>query len=184
MKFLERFSLTIFSVIILVLALITSLLIFGWVKITTVIYVLQLTLSSPVAVNIILVISVILILLAIKCIFFPSKYKQDKTDGILLENENGKLLISISTIENLVKGVVAGFPNVKSSNCKVSLDRQVNNVKVDLNLTVGADTVIKELSVNIQDKIKEVVKQTTELEIKEINIRIKDIENTKQAQND
>ena len=47
-----------------------------------------------------------------------------------------------------------------------------------------ADTVIKELSLNIQDRIKEVVKQTTELEIKEINIRIKDIENSKQTQKD
>lgn len=69
------------------------------------------------------------------------------------------------------------------STCKVSLDKQVNNVKVNLNLTVGADTVIKELSVNIQNRIKEVVKNVTELEIKEINIKIKDIENSNQAQN-
>lgn len=184
MKFLERLSLTIFSVIILVLSLIVSLLVFGWIKVTTVTYGLQLALSVPVAVNIILVVSVIFILLAIKCIFFSSKDEEDKTEGILLENENGKLLISINTIENLVKGVVSGFSNVKSSNCKVNLDRQVNNVTVELNLTVGADTVIKELSLNIQDRIKKVVKQTTELEIKEIDIRIKDIENPKTTQND
>lgn len=184
MKFLERVSLTIFSIIILVLSLVMSLLVFGWIKVTTVAYGLQLALSVPTAVNIILVVAVILILLAIKCIFFTSRDKEDKTEGILLENENGKLLISINTIENLVKGVVSGFSNVKSSSCKVNLNRQVNNVKVELNLTVGADTVIKELSLNIQDRIKEVVKQTTELEIKEINIRIKDIENSKQTKKD
>ena len=180
MKFLERVSLTIFSIIILALSLIMSLLVFGWIKVATITYGLQLALSIPTAVNIILVLSVILILLAIKCIFFSSRDNEDKAEGILLENENGKLLISINTIENLVKGVVSGFSNVKSSNCKVHLDRQVNNVKVELNLTVGSDTIIKELSLNIQDKIKEVVKQTTELEIKEINIRIKDIDNSKQ----
>lgn len=179
MKFIERLSLVIFSVIILVLGLLMSLLVFGWIKIATVIYLLQSALSIPTVVNIILVISVILILLAIKCIFFSSKEKEDKTEGILLQNENGKLLISVNTIENLVKGVVSGFSSVKSSSCKVNLDRQVNNVKVELNLTVGADTVIKELSVNIQDRIKEVVKNTTELEIKEINIKIKDIESVK-----
>ena len=119
-------------------------------------------------------------LLAIKCIFFSSKEKSEKTEGILLENENGKLLISVDTIENLVKGVLSGFANVKTSTCKVELDRQANNVKVDLNLTVGSDTVIKELSVNIQERIKEVVKQTTELEIKEINIKIKNIEAKKE----
>ncbi len=183
MKFLERISLTIFSIIILTISLIMSLLVFGWIKIGTVAYVLQLALSQPATINTILAIAVILILLAIKCIFFSSKQKEDKTEGILLENENGKLLISINTIENLVKGVVLGFANVKSSVCKVNLDRQVNNVKVELNLVVEADTIIKELSVNLQDRIKEVVKATTELDIKEINIKIKDIENTKPVQN-
>lgn len=183
MKFLERLSLTIFSIIILALAIIANLLVFGWIKIGTVVYALQLALSVPAVVNTILVVSVILILLAIKCIFFSSKEKEERTEGILLENENGKLLISINTIENLIKGVLAGFSNVKMSTCKVSLDKQVNNVKVNLNLTVGADTVIKELSVNIQNRIKEVVKNVTELEIKEINIKIKDIENSNQAQN-
>lgn len=182
MKFLERISLTIFSVIILAISLIMSLLVFGWIKIGTIVYVLQLALSTPVTINTILVVAVILMLLAIKCIFFSSKQKEDKTEGILLENENGKLLISINTIENLVKGVVLGFTNVKSSVCKVNLDRQVNNVKVELNLVVDANTIIKELSVNLQDRIKEVVKATTELEIKEINIKIKDIENIKPAQ--
>ena len=184
MKFLERLSLAIFSIIILVLSLIMSLLVFGWIKVSTVLYALQWVLSIPTAVNVTLVIAVILILLAIKCIFFSSKEKEDKTEGILLENENGKLLISIRTIENLIKGVVSGFSNVKSMSCKVNLDKQINNVKVDLNLTVGPDTIIKELSVNIQDRIKEVVKNATELEIKEININIKDIDNSKSNQND
>lgn len=179
MKFLERLSLAIFSIIILVLALVTCLLIFGWVQISTIVYVMQLALSRPAVINTTLVVSVILILLAIKSIFFSSREDEEKTEGILLENESGKLLISVNTIENLVKGVVAGFSNVTSANCKVYLDKQVNNVKVDLNLTVGSDTVIKELSLNIQDRIKEVVKRTTELEIKEINIKIKDIERAK-----
>lgn len=182
MKFLERISLTIFSIIILAISLIVCLLIFGWIRIDTITYILGLALMNTATINTILVIAVILILLAIKCIFFSSKPKDEKTEGILLENENGKLLISINTIENLVKGVVLGFANVKSSVCKVNLDRQVNNVKVELNLVVDANTIIKELSVNLQDRIKEVVKATTELEIKEINIKIKDIENIKPAQ--
>lgn len=184
MKFLERLSLAIFSIIILVLSLIMSLLIFGWVKVATIMYALQWVLSIPTAVNTTLVIAIILILLSIKCIFFSSKEKEDKKEGILLENENGKLLISINTIENLIKGVVSGFSNVKSMSCKVNLDKQINNVKVELNLTVGPDTIIKELSVNLQDRIKEVVKNVTELDIKEININIKDIDNSKTNQND
>ena len=184
MKFLEKLSLAILSTIILILSLVICLLVFGWLKATSIVYLLQLALSTSVASNIMLVVAIVLMLLAIKCIFFSSNDETEKSEGILLENENGKLLISVETIENLIKGVVSGFANVKSSNCKVVLDRQVNNVRVELNLTVAAGTVIKELSVNIQDRIKEVVKKTTELEIKEINIKIKDIDVAKVPQND
>lgn len=180
MKFIERMSLVIFSVIILVLSLVLSLVSFNWLEISNVYFVLQFLVSSQTSTNITLGVSIVLMLLSIKCIFFPSyRGKEEKTEGILLENETGKLLISIDTLENLVKGVVAGFSNVKSMNCRVKLDKQVNNVLINMNLIVTSDTVIKELSSNIQNKIKEVIKATTEIEVKEINIKIKNIETPK-----
>ena len=181
MKVLERISLTIFSIIILILSLIFCLILFNWVEVSNINWIIQYVKATQLYTNISLVVSVILMLLAVKCIFFPSNDsgKDIKAEGILLENESGKLLISIDTIENLVKGVVAGFPNVKTTNCKVKLDKQVNNVIIDMNLVVTADTVIKELSANLQSKIKEVIKTTTDIEIKAINIRIKNIENQK-----
>ena len=97
----------------------------------------------------------------------------------MLENESGRLLISVETIENIVKGVIAGFEKVKSINCKVKLDKQINNVVIELNLIVSSDTIIKDLSTNIQTKVKEVIKTTTEIEVKQINIKIKNIETQK-----
>lgn len=182
MKFLERLSLAIFSTIILILSLILCLILFGWLEASCIHYFIDYIAAIPTATNITLGILVIFMLLSIKCIFFPSysKEKEVKSEGILLENEAGKLLISIDTIENLVKGVVASFPNVKSANCKVKLDKSVNNVVIDMNLVVTAETVIKELSANIQDKIKEVIKTTTEIDVKAINIKIKNIEANKE----
>ena len=182
MKFLEKLSLTIFSTIILILSLILCLILFGWLEATNIHYFINYIASIPTATNITLGILVIFMLLAIKCIFFPSysKEKEVKTEGILLENEAGKLLISIDTIENLVKAVVAGFPNAKSANCRVKLDKAVNNVVIDMNLVVTAETVIKELSANLQNKIKEVIKTTTEIDVKAINIKIKNIEANKE----
>lgn len=178
MKFIEKVSLTIFSVVILILSLVLSLMLFGWLEVSDIYYALKYVISNPTATNITLGVAIIFMLLAIKCIFFPSynKTKETKIDGILLENEVGKLLISIDTIENLVKGVLVGFENVKSTNCKVKLDKQVNNVVIDLNLIVSPETIIKELSTNIQNRIKEIIKTTTEIEVKEINIKIKNIE--------
>ena len=178
MKIIEKISLTIFSVLVLVLSLILSLILFNWVDASNVYLVMQYLKSTQVLTNTTLVISIIFMLLSIKCIFFPSyiKEKEEKSEGILLENESGRLLISIDTIENLVKGVVAGFPNVKSTSCKVKLDKSINNVVIDMNLVVASETVIKELSSNLQSKIKEVIKTTTEIEVKSINIKIKNIE--------
>jgi len=178
MKFIEKTCLTLFSIIILTLSLVLSLMLFGWLDIMNAYYLLKYLISTPIATNVSLGVVIVLMLLSLKCIFFASynKEKNEKAEGILLENESGKLLISIETIENLVKGVIAGFENVKFTNCKVKLDKQINNVTIDLNLVVSADTIIKELSTNLQTRVKEVIKTTTEIDVKQINIKIKNIE--------
>ena len=178
MKVLEQISLTILSVIILIMCVALCLILFNWLEVTDIYMFIKYLKSTQTITNIALGTSVILMLLAVKSIFFPSyaKEQEKKSEGILLENETGKLLISIETIENLVKGVTAGFPNAKSVNCKVKLDKSVNNVVIDMNLVVAPETVIKELSANLQNKIKEVIKTTTEIEVKAINIKIKNIE--------
>lgn len=181
MKLLEKITLTIFSILMLVYSMLLCLILFGWIEVSNIYFVLQSIIANPTLNHIALGIAIVFILLAVKCIFFPSyaKEKSEKSEGILLENECGKLLISIETIENLVKGVVLGFPNIKTSNCRVKLDKQVNNVAIDLNLVVAPDTVIKELSSNLQGKVKEVIKNTTEIDVKEINIKVKNIETPK-----
>ena len=178
MKVLEQIALTIFSLLILIICLALCLVLFGWLDTSNIYMVIQYLKSNQSITNTTLIVSSVLMLLSVKCIFFPSyaKEKEQKSEGILLENEAGKLLISIDTIENLVKGVTAGFPNAKAVNCKVKLDKSINNVIIDMNLVVAPETVIKELSANLQNKIKEVIKTTTEIEVKAINVKIKNIE--------
>ena len=181
MKILEQIALTIFSVIILALSLTMCLILFNWVDISNIYLVVDYLKSTQSLTNTTLIVSIVLMLLSVKSIFFPSyaKEKETKAEGILLENESGKLLISIDTLENLVKGVVAGFPNVKATNCKVNLDKSINNVVIDMNLVVTSETIIKDLSSNLQSKIKEIIKKTTEIDVKAVNIRVKNIETQK-----
>lgn len=127
--------------------------------------------------NILLTLSVVFILLAIKCIFFDSNNKQemDYKNGILLENSNGKLLITKDTLENLVNSVVKGFESAENVTTRIELDKE-NNVRVYINLSVKENAIIKELSTNLQNKIKTTIKKTSDLEVKEVNIKVKDIE--------
>ena len=180
MKPVEKISLVLFSSIILIISVILCLTIFGWVSTADVGEIIEIAITNNVTSKIILAISIICILLAIRCIFFDSSSseKEEYKNGILLENSNGKLLITKETIENLVNAVVKGFDSAEDVTTSIELDKE-NNLKVFVNLSVKENAIIKELSTNLQNKIKETVKQSSDLDVKEVNIKVKNIEPTK-----
>lgn len=181
MKTIEKIALALFSTLILIISVIFCLLIFGWLDINFMGDVIVRTINDSTSSNIVLGLSIVFILLAIRCIFFDSsdKQKNEYKNGILLENSNGKLLITKETIENLVNRVVKSFNSVENVTTKIELDKE-NNVKVYVNINVGENAVIKELSTNLQTKIKDAIKKTTDLEAKEVNIKVKNIESEKE----
>ena len=178
MKRIEKISLILFSTLILIISVVLALTIFGWISVSTMADIVTAVITNQITANIVLVLSIIFILLAI--IFFDSsaKEKQEYQNGILLENANGKLLITRETIENLVNAVVKGFDSAEDVTTKIELDKD-NNVRVFVNLVVKENAVIKELSTNLQNKIKDAVKKASDLEVKEVNIKVKNIEPTK-----
>ena len=180
MKFLERFTLVIYSLIILILAFVTSLLIFNWMDFETVTDMVKALLTGTVSSKITLGVCVLFVLLSIKCIFFDEKSKEVLKDaqGILLKNENGQLLISKETIDNMVKNAVTGFENVKQCNTKIDVT-ETNQLKITLFLTVNENVVIKELASNLQNKIKDEVKKTSDLDVQEVNVKIMGIQENK-----
>ncbi len=177
MKILDKIILVLFSILILIISTIMALLIFGLVNFTTIESLYLKMIASNTSTNIALAISAVCVILAIKAIFFGSSSNQDngmRGEGILLQNESGKLLISKETIENLVNGVAKGFENTQSVVTRVIVDGD-NTLRVFVTLMVLPNTVINELSMNLQQRIKEVVKNVTDLEIKSIDIKIKNI---------
>ena len=180
MKTLEKITLVLFSSLTLILSVFVCFVIFGWLSVDAIGDIAKVLTTDPITSKIILAIAIIFILLAIKCIFFDSssKEKEEYRNGILLENSNGKLLITKETIENLVKAVVKGFDSAEDVTTSIELDNE-NNLKVFVNLTVKENAIIKELSSNLQTKIKEAIKQSSDLDVKEVNIKVKNIEQTK-----
>ena len=177
MKFLERFTLVIYSLIILILSIILSLLIFNWMKYSTFTDMLKALITGAVSSKIALGVCVVFILLSIKCIFFDEKSKEVIKDaqGIMLKNENGKLMISKETIENMVKNTVIGFENIKKCNTKIEVNEE-NILKITLFLEVTENVIIKELANNLQLKIKEEVKKISDLDVQEVNVKIMNLE--------
>lgn len=182
MKIIEKITLIIYSNVILIMAVIASLLIFGWLDIDIVQRMAKTLLISETSSKVILLVNVIAILLSIRCIFFDPTSKKELKDkqGVFLANDNGKLMISKETIENLVEAVTKQYKMAKEVSSRVELDKD-NNVNIFVNLVVGSDTIIKDLSVDLQNKIKTKIKETTDLEVKEVNIAIKKAVQEKQV---
>lgn len=174
MKVIEKITLILYSNIILIMSVILCLLVFGWLDINIVLDLAKTVLISETSSKIILGVSVVFILLSIRCIFFDPTSKQQQKDkqGVLLANDNGKLMISKETIENLVDAVTKEYKEAKEISSRVELDKN-NNVNIYVNLVVSSETIIKDLTVDLQNKIKEKVKQSADLEVKEVNITIK-----------
>ncbi len=182
MKFIEKIALIIYSNIILILSVIACLLVFGWLDIDIVQSLIKTLIISETSSKVILGVSLVFILLSIRCIFFDPTSRQEIKDkqGVLLANDNGKLMISKETIENLVEVVIKEYRMAKEVTSRVELDKD-NNVNIFVNLVVSSDTIIKDLTVDLQNKIKNKVKETTDLDVKEVNITIKKAIQEKQS---
>ena len=171
MKTIEKITLVLFSSLMLIISVILCLAIFGWLDVGLVGDVINAAITGSVTSKVLLGLSIIFILLAIRCIFFDSSAKN--------KEEYGNLLITRETIENLVNAVVKGFDSAEDVTTKIELDKE-NNLTVYVNLVVKENAVIKELSKNMQNKIKDTIKKSSDLDVKEVNIKVKNIEPTKE----
>ena len=154
MKFLEKISLVIFSIVMIVISIINCLLVFGWLRLGTVN-----TFANQILNN---------------STYSSSKDSVKSGNGVLLENDNGKLIVSKETLVNIVNGVAKGFESTENVTTRVVLDKE-SNLRVYVELFVRPNAVIKDLSVNLQNRIKEAIKKTADLDVKEVNIKIRNI---------
>lgn len=178
MKFLDKFALKIFSIIILVISIVIILVITGILPISVITSELMFLTDIGANLKIALVIAFIFILLSLKGLFFTSKTNDDGKEGIILENNSGKLVISKESLQNLIASVVKEIPGADSISSKTILDKN-RNLIVYVTTTVSRDVMIKDISTELQEKIKEALKKTADLEVKEVNIKIKNITSKK-----
>ena len=83
----------------------------------------------------------------------------------------------------MVNNVLKGFDGIIVYSTKLKLDKE-NNITIDIIMQVKEDVIIKELTENIQSKIKAAVKKTSDLDIKEINVKVKNVESVNNIVNE
>lgn len=174
MKIIDRICLVVFSIIILAGSLVTGFAISGWLEIDLIADVATKVLSNYITGPIVFGLSMLFSILSVKCIFFSQATKEKSREGILLENENGKLLVSKDTVENITTSVIKNFESVENSNTRVDVDNE-NKISIYITLAVYSEAIIKDLAAKIQSDVKEAVKNSLDLEIKAVNVRIKNV---------
>lgn len=176
MRILDKIGLVVFSTLVLLGSLLVVMAIGGWLDLNLIIEAVEYGITDNVAQKVIFGLSVVLTILAVKCIFFnaDSKSTSSSKDGILLENDNGKLLVSRDTIESLTNAVVKNYETAQNVMTKVELDAE-NNVSIFITLYVYPDAVIKDLTISLQKDVKDTIKKSLDLEVRDVNVRIKNI---------
>lgn len=181
MKLLQEIALTVFSIIILILAVLMSVVIFGWLDFSVIDNMINGILASDTLKNTVLLLNVVFIILALVGIFYDNEKNTGARDGILLENEKGNLLISRSALTKIIDSVVSGFESVQINHTKIELDSE-GKLAISIQISVTKDVIIKELTNNIQLKIKEAIKKSSDLEVRTVNVAIQSIVDTEKTQ--
>ena len=174
MKLLHETALIIFSIVMLIFAIITSALIFGWLDMSFVENAINTVLANEGLKTVVLIVNIIVILLSLICIFCDNSKESSTRDGILMENEKGNLLISRSALIKIINGVINDFASVKVNNTSIILDKE-GQLSIDVQISVTKDVIIKDLSNNIQLKIKDAIKKSADLDVKTVNVGIQSI---------
>lgn len=173
MNLFDKLSLKIFSIIVLVIAVALGITI---MQITTLSEITNFV-EELINDNFYIAVGVIAVLIvwSIRNIVNGGKNPRENSSGVLLENKNGKLLITKESINNLIETVVHENKDISNVNTRLEFDEN-NNINVYLNIAVKVGTSVKDVTSDIQTRIKDAVKKTTDLDIKEINIKVKNIE--------
>ena len=160
MKILEKFVLILYSLLILILSALVCLIIFNVISFEQIITILA--------------VSVVFMLLSVRCLFFRKKkeIKKSTATDILLENDSGRLLISKNAIENAARNIVKDSLRLDSE-MKVTVDIDpANNISVYIAVMLDRSTRVRELTLDLQLRIKNEIKESFGLEVKQVNIKV------------
>lgn len=174
MKLFNRSCLVLFSLIILVLTTIIILMSLGVIETKLFTVVLTALITSKTSLRVTIVTSVILFVLSFRFVFFKIEKDDNTKDGIIMENTNGKLIISKESLENMIHSSARLINGIDYVTSKTLVDKE-HNLLIYVTIQVGENVVIKEVSAMLQEKIKETMKNSADLQVGKVIINVKNI---------
>ena len=174
MKLFNRSCLVLFSLIILVLTTIIILISLGVLETKLFTVVLTSLITAKTSLRITIIVSVILFVLSFRFVFFKIEKDDNTKDGIIMENANGKLIISKESLENMIYSSAKLINGIDYISSRTLIDKE-HNLLITVTIQVGENVIIKDVSAGLQDKIKETMKNTADLQVGKVIVNVKNI---------
>lgn len=171
MKAFKKLSLILFSICLFAISIFVFLITIQVIDSEELVSIAE-TLNEYAAV---VVIGCILMCVWTAFVTFKRSSRTSADNGILLENEHGTLLITKDSITNLIESVVNKNNDIRANNVKIEFNED-NDLIVNVVVEVKDSTIIKDISAKLQESIKLVIKKSTDLDVREVNIKIKDVD--------
>lgn len=173
MRYLDRLINFIFSLVILVLAIVVIMVSAGFVGYDNVDSWIRLNIFSTANNTTTCIVAIVTLIAALKTTVFLSRMNPKKKNTILVDTNHGKIQIAAETIENTAKTVVKDYEEIKD--VQVKMVKEKRGIKVYMALLVLPNTNIIELSAKVQDEVKEAIEDTTGVKVNNVDIKIKNI---------
>lgn len=106
-------------------------------------------------------------------IIFPYFTDRNIKSTRLLSSESGDITITISALSNLIKDRVK--EKEEFDDIKIKLKEQEQGLKIILSGKLTVPSNLPAVSENIQQDLKEYIKQTTGIQVEKVQIRIDDV---------
>jgi len=174
MRIIHEVTLAIFSLLILIVCAVYTLMMFGLVDFDMVTQAHETIIGNNSIANAVIGVNLILVIFALIGIFGDSTKGDRIGDGIVVENEKGNLLISRETLRNLITSAVKGFEDVEINSTDISLTPE-SKLKINVIISVSERVVIKDLTNSLQNRIREVIKRSSDIDVQLVNIGVKGI---------
>lgn len=179
MKYLDKLINFIFSLVILVVSVVIVLVTAGFIEDDIVYTYMSENIFSEANNTITCIVAIVVFFAALKTTIFLSKTNTKKKAAIMVDTTHGKIQIAQETIENTAKSVVKNYQEVKDAQVRMVKDKKAVNVY--MSLLVLPNTNIIELSSKVQDEVKEAIQNTTGVKVNNVDIKIKNIADSRNA---
>lgn len=171
MKYLEKFILVVFSIIIIVESIALILYSTEMLNIEPMIGKVTSFLIANKTASI--VIGAILALFGLIGMFAKSSDIENMKTGLAIKTEKGTTYITKDTFDSIIMAIARNYPELR--NIKVETIVSEEGIVANVYAMILPDTIVPSLTSKLQENIKSSVLKQTTVEIKEANIKIKGV---------